>query len=72
MHGGAAYLVGCYGAFKAMIKRYLGISWDTTDLVQCKNACRMLIREGISYDEILALDFGALDIVSVWEEYWND
>jgi len=46
-----------------------GWSWDTTDLLQCKNALHGLLRE-FSPEELKGLDFGSLDVVAAIDEYF--
>ena len=49
---------------------YKGWSWDTTDLLQCKNALHGLLRE-YSPEELEGLDFGSLDVGAAIEEYFD-
>lgn len=47
------------------------VFWNSEDLIASKNACIMLINDGYSLDELLEMDFGNLDVVGVWNEYWS-
>ena len=68
----------CHGA------NYMNeLYWDSSDLLQCKNACRRIIRmnqeEGFDEEEnlnhLIELQeegyFGNLDVVAVWDEEMN-
>lgn len=46
-----------------MEQRYKGVSWDSNDLLSCKQAAEILyyIYE-VPYEELCRLDFGNLDI----------
>lgn len=50
------------------MKNYKGIEWNSNDLQSSKQAVRCLLKEGISEEEILTLDFGNLDVAGVLEE----
>jgi hypothetical protein len=43
-------------------------SWDTTDLIQCKNTLSSLLIEGHDESVIRGLDFGSLDVDGVIDE----
>lgn len=45
-----------------------GVSWDTSDLISCKQAVEILTRMGVVEEELLTLDFGGLDVPEVLEE----
>ena len=49
---------------------YKGWSWDTTDLISCKNAFCGLLRE-CHPDELEGIDFGNLDTQAVIDEYYE-
>ena len=44
---------------------YQSFSWDTDDLLQCKNTVIAMIILGISEEVILSLYFGNLDVTDV-------
>ena len=50
------------------MKNYKGVEWNSDDLKSSKQAVRCLLKEGISEEEILTLDFGSLDVAGVLEE----
>ena len=50
------------------MKNYKNIEWNSDDLQSSKQAVRCLLKEGISEEEILTLDFGNLDVAGVLEE----
>jgi hypothetical protein len=56
-----------------MIVTFNDYSWNTEDLLQCKNAVRQIVNQ-YGLEAILELDeqykFGSLDIRSVLEEYF--
>lgn len=49
-------------------KEFTGVSWDTSDLVSCKQAVEILAGMGVGEEELLTLDFGGLDVSGVIEE----
>ena len=49
-------------------RNYRGIEWDSSDLQSSKQAVRCLLKEGVSEEEVLTLDFGNLDVAGVLEE----
>lgn len=49
-------------------REFLGVSWDTSDLISCKQAVEILTRIGVGEEELLTLDFGGLDVSEVVEE----
>jgi hypothetical protein len=51
---------------------YKGISWNKEDLISSKQALLILLKEGISEEEIHTLDFGSLDVDAIIDEYNND
>ena len=52
-----------------MKQSYLSITWDTEDLISCKQAVYILyFREGVSEAELYKLNFGNLDIEDVLDE----
>ena len=53
---------------KTKIQNHLGVSWNTEDLISCKWACEILIFKGIDLNVLKALNFGALDVDSVFKE----
>ena len=52
---------------------YNGITWNSKDLLSCKNALIILLKEGTSIEVIYELElkdmFGSLDVSDVIEEY---
>ena len=51
-----------------MEENFNGVYWDTNDLLQCKQAYKILRNMGYSYEDLSDLDFGSLDVISVEEE----
>lgn len=51
-----------------MNKDFNGVSWNTQDLIGCKQAFCILYNEGVNLEVLKTLDFGCLDIASVCEE----
>lgn len=49
-------------------QKFKGVSWDTSDLISCKQAVEILTRMGVGEEELLSLDFGGLDVSEVLEE----
>lgn len=54
---------------KGLRVSFKGWTWDTTDLLQCKNALHGLLRE-YSPEELEGLDFGSLDVGAAIDEYF--
>ena len=60
----------CGTVDNSMSKQYFyGWSWDTSDLIQCKNALVGLLNEGHNVSELIEMDFGNLDTLSIIDEY---
>ena len=53
-------------------EQYNGVSWNPADLTGCKQAARILIRDGAPFADLSALNFGNLDLFAVWEEEHPD
>ena len=54
------------GTFKNIMKNtFSSWSWNSEDLVQCKQAFVGLRLAGFSIEELMELDFGNLDLYSV-------
>ncbi len=52
-----------------MVQYFLGVTWDTEDLVSCKQAVRILFfHKGAEVSELFSLDFGNLDVEGVLDE----
>lgn len=51
--------------------RYINVSWNPSDLLECRQACEILIRDGLGLDTLRTLNFGSLDVDSVYEEYFQ-
>lgn len=51
---------------------YNEVSWNPDDLIGCKQAASILIREGATLEELESLNFGALDLSAVWDEEHPD
>lgn len=52
-----------------MTQNYLGVTWDTEDLVSCKQAvAELFFNMGVSEEEINKLNFADLDIQDVLDE----
>lgn len=52
-----------------MEQNYLGVTWDTEDLISCKQAvCILYFCKGLSEDDLYKLNFGNLDIEGVLDE----
>jgi hypothetical protein len=51
-----------------MEENFNGVYWDANDLLQCKQAYKILRMEGFSYEDLSDLNFGNLDVISVEEE----
>lgn len=49
-----------------------GVSWNPADLTGCKQAACILMRDGATFADLSALDFGGLDLFAVWEEEHPD
>lgn len=45
-----------------------GISWDSQDLIACKQAFLIMIQDGWSLEDLKQLDFGNLDCDAVYDE----
>ena len=53
---------------KAKKQEFMGVSWDTSDLISCKQAAEILTRMGVGEEELMDQDFGGLDVSAVLEE----
>lgn len=52
-----------------MKKSYLGVWWNTDDLISCKQAVAILYFDmGVPEEEINTLDFDELDVQDVLDE----
>ncbi len=51
-----------------MIVTHGSWTWNTEDLLQCKQALQGLRNEGISFKSLSHLDFGNLDVVAAYFE----
>lgn len=51
-----------------IMENFNGVYWNPNDLLQCKQAYKILRNMGYSYEDLSELDFGNLDIISVEEE----
>ena len=51
--------------------RYINVSWNPSDLLECRQACEILIRDGLGLDKLRTLNFGSLDVNGVYEEYFQ-
>lgn len=53
-----------------------GISWDTNDLIQCKNAVRIALNQGVPPEHLLIMErygvFGSLWVEAVIDEYFGE
>ena len=54
------------------VEYYNGVTWNPADLIGCKQAACILMRQGATWAELEPLDFGGLDLSAVWEEEHPD
>lgn len=54
------------------IGHYNGVTWNPADLIGCKQAACILMRQGATWAELEPLDFGGLDLSAVWDEEHPD
>lgn len=61
--------------YKDMTVFYKDFSWNKDDLLACSNAVVTLLTNGVSVNDVLALDangdFGSLDTASVLDDYFG-
>ena len=50
---------------------YSNVTWNFRDLIACKQACEILIKQGLGLDTLKTLNFGNLDVESVYKEYFS-
>lgn len=50
---------------------YSNVTWNFRDLLECRQACEILIKQGLGLDTLKSLNFGALDVDSVYREYFS-
>lgn len=54
------------------MENFIGVSWNPEDLNSSKQALIMLFLKGVYYDTLYTLNFGALDVASVIDEYLDE
>ena len=54
------------------VEYYNGVTWNPADLIGCKQAACILMRQGATWAELEPLDFGGLDLSAVWDEEHPD
>lgn len=50
---------------------YNDVTWNPQDLLASKQACEILINRGLGLDTLKTLNFGNLDVDSVYREYFS-
>lgn len=51
---------------------FAGYTWDSANLLSCKQAFLNLYKEGFKYKELSSLDFGNLDLIAVLDEEYGE